>query len=85
MSKLQELATSKISELSDMDVELLLVLIDWLRPSTGSIISDDKMAAYEMLNKQVKSIQGYFPANFDADKELEEALAAKYGSVGWFQ
>lgn len=40
------------------------------------------MAAYEMLNKQVKSIQGYFPANFDADKELEEALAAKYGSVG---
>lgn len=85
MSKLQELATSKISELSDMDVELLLVLIDRLRPSTGSIsskISDDKMAAYEMLNKQVKSIQGYFPANFDADKELEEALAAKYGSVG---
>lgn len=68
-----------------MDVELLLVLIDRLRPSTGSIgskISDDKMAAYEMLNKQVKSIQGYFPANFDADKELEEALAAKYGSVG---
>ena len=68
-----------------MDVELLLVLIDRLCPSTGSIgsrISDDKMAAYEMLNKQVKSIQGYFPANFDADKELEEALAAKYGSVG---
>ena len=85
MSKLQELAISKISELSDMDVELLLVLIDRLRPSTGSIgskISDDKMAAYEMLNKQVKSIQGYFPANFDADKELEETLATKYGSVG---
>lgn len=84
MSKLQELSISKISELSDMDVELLLVLIDRLRPSTGSIgskISDDKMAAYEMLNKQVKSIQGYFPANFDAGKEFEESMTTKYGSV----
>ena len=63
---------------------MLLVLIDRLRPNTSninSIITDDKMAAYEILNKQVKTIQKYFPADFDVDKELEEALVAKYGSI----
>lgn len=83
MSKLQELATSKISDLPDMDVKELLALIDRLCPANSSISSknNDKMAAYEILNKQVKNIQEYFPTNFDAGKEFEESMTTKYGSV----
>ena len=39
MSKLQELAISKISDLPDMDVKVLIALIDRLCPANSSISS----------------------------------------------
>ena len=43
--------------------------------------SDDKKQAMEALQNILK-FSGRLPADFDADKELEEAREKKYGSIG---
>ena len=41
-----------------------------------------KMQAFERLNAARAEIKKYLSEDFDADKELEEARAERYGSIG---
>ena len=41
-----------------------------------------KMQAFERLNTARAEIKKYLSEDFDADKELEEARAERYGSIG---
>lgn len=90
MSELQQEAVRMISGLSDADISFLIEVIHRLLPqndNTGIVdISSEKedsgMQAFKRLNAARKEIRQYFPDNFDPEKELEEARAARYGSLG---
>ena len=43
--------------------------------------ADEGMKAFQKLDAAREEIKQYFPADFDPDKELEEALAERYGSI----
>lgn len=83
MSNLQEQAIKRIGLMSDVDISFLMEIMDRLIPHSdvNKEIISDKMRSYQNLKVELDDIQKYFPKDFDPDKELEEALTEKYGSV----
>ena len=79
-----------ISGLSDDDVSFLIEVIHRLMPPserpgivTAPSVKEDKgMQAFRRLNAAREEISQYLPDDFDPEKELEEARAERYGSLG---
>lgn len=90
MYELQQEAVRMISGLSDDDVSFLIEIIHRLLQKSGSSgivttspVKEDKgMQAFKRLNAARAEIRQYLPDDFDPEKELEEARAARYGSLG---
>lgn len=86
MSILQEQAVQMIQGLSDDNVRFLIEIIQRLMPQkayarTSKSSEDEAMQAFHRLNAARAEIKQYLPKNFDPDRELEEALAERYGSI----
>lgn len=90
MSELQQKAVQMINGLSDDNVSFLIEIIHRLMPENrdkdilvgASVKEDERMLAFGRLDAAREEIKGYFPDDFNPEKELEEARAERYGSVG---
>lgn len=90
MTVLQEQAVQMIYGMSDENVSFLIEVIHRLIPQNtqvdrmNSIKSEEvkKVQAFRELEAARTQIKMYLPDDFDPDKELEEARAEKYGSLG---
>ena len=85
MSVLQEQAIKMISNMSDNNLRFLIEIIQrlMLENETKEKKQDnyEKMQAFNNLKILNEQIRNYIPDNFNPDKELEEALDKKYGSI----
>ena len=87
MSILQEQAVQMISGLSDDNVSFLIEVIQRLMPqkeyrSAEQLTSSkDSLRAFQRLDAVRGEIFKYLPADFDPDRELEEARFERYGSI----
>ena len=85
MSILQEQAVQIISGLSDDNVSFLLEVIQRLMPqkeygnAEQLTSSKDSLRAFQRLDAARGEISKYLPADFDPDRELEEARFERYG------
>lgn len=79
-----------ISGLSDRDISFLIEIIHRLMPQSEGIDmiatspsakEERGMQAFKRLNTARAEIRQYLPDDFDPEKELEEARAARYGSL----
>lgn len=86
MTVLQEQAIQMINGMSDDNVSFLIEIIRRLTPQKTQtdvkIEKDKKMQAFKELDEARIQIKKYLPEDFDPDKELEEARADRYGSLG---
>lgn len=88
MSILQEQAVQMISSLSDDNVSFLIEIIQRLMPQKSyssnvhAINDDESMRAFGRLEAARTEIRQYLPEDFNPDKELKEARAERYGSIG---
>ena len=90
MSELQQKAVRMISGLSDDNVSFLIEIINRLMPQNEEantvtlpmVKEDRKMQAFMRLDAARAEISQYLPDDFDPERELEEARAERYGSVG---
>ena len=81
MSALQEQATEMIHDLSDDNVRFLIEIMQRLMPTKKCLDNTISMQAFHRLDVARKEIKQYLPDDFDPNKELEEALAERYGSI----
>lgn len=77
MPQIQEQVINRVSLMSDADAGFILDIINRLIPQEKKAIPNEKMEAF----KNLETLRGGFPADFDPDKELAEARYKKYGSV----
>lgn len=88
MSILQEQAVRMIGGLSDDNVSFLIEVIQRLIPQKTAIQASDAaesgecIQAFQRLDAARTEIMKYLPEDFDPDKELEDARAERYGSIG---
>ena len=90
MTALQEQAVQMINGMSDDNVSFLIEVIHRLMPQDTHVDEaqsptydkDKKMQAFKELDAARTQIKMYLPDDFDPDKELEEARAERYGSLG---
>lgn len=88
MSILQEQVVQMISDLSDDNVSFLIEVIRRLMPQKAycedaSILNEgESMQAFRRLEVARTEIHQFLPEDFNPDKELKEARAERYGSVG---
>lgn len=90
MSELQQEAVRMISGLSDDNIRFLIEVIRRLMPQndkTNPIVAlspkeSEGIRALERLDAARKEILQYLPDDFDPEKELEEARAERFGSIG---
>ena len=90
MSELQQKAVRMISDLSDDNISFLIEIINRLMPQseeTNTVAmptekEDGKMQAFKRLDAARAEISQYLPDDFDPERELEEARAERYGSIG---
>ena len=90
MTLLQEEAVQMIQGMSDDNVGFLIEVIRRLTLQKGHAGEKNstpneiqrKTQALERLNAARAEIKKYLPEGFDPDKELEEARAERYGSIG---
>ena len=90
MSELQQEAVRMISELSDDNISFLIEIIHRLMPqgekSNMAAMPLEKesrgVQALRRLNIARNEIKQYLPEDFEPEKELEEARAERYGSLG---
>lgn len=90
MTALQEQAVQMINGMSDDNVSFLIEVIHRLMPQDTHVDEaqsptydkDKKMQAFKELDAARTQIKMYLSDDFDPDKELEEARAEKYGSLG---
>lgn len=88
MSELQEQVVQMISDLSDDNVSFLIEIIQRLMPQeqysqkNDFLNNEDSMRAFRRLEGARAEIHQYLPEDFDPDRELEEARAERYGSIG---
>ena len=90
MSELQQKAVRMISGLSDDNISFLIEIINRLMPQNEeantvtqpTVKEDRKMQAFMRLDAARAEISQYLPDDFDPERELEEARAERYGSVG---
>ena len=90
MTTLQEQAVQMIHGMSDDNVSFLIEVIHRLMPQNTHVErvqsltneNEKKMQAFQELDEARAQIKMYLLDDFDPDKELEEARAEKYGSLG---
>ena len=90
MSELQRKAVRMISGLSDDNISFLIEIINRLMPQSEEAYTvtmptekeDRKMQAFKRLDAARAEISQYLPDDFDPERELEEARAKRYGSIG---
>ena len=90
MSELQQKAVQMISGLSDDNISFLIEIINRLMPqneetytvAVSTAKEDRKLQAFKRLDAARAEISKYLPSDFDPEKELEEARAERYGSIG---
>ena len=90
MTALQEQAVQMINGMSDDNVSFLIEVSHRLMPQDTHVDEaqsptydkDKKMQAFKELDAARTQIKMYLSDDFDPDKELEEARAEKYGSLG---
>ena len=90
MSELQQKAVRMISDLSDDNIRFLIEIINRLMPQSGEAYTvtmptakeDRKMQAFKRLDAARAEISQYLPNDFNPERELEEARAERYGSIG---
>ena len=80
MSTLQEQAVQMICGLSDDNVSFLIEIMQRLMPVQYEN-EGEKLKAFHRLDDARAEMKQYFPDDFDADKELEEARAGRYESI----
>ena len=87
MSALQEQAVQMIRNMSDDNVRFLIEVIQRLvlpkehLKFPQATEADEGMKAFQKLDAAREEIKQYFPADFDPDKELEEARLERYESI----
>lgn len=90
MSELQQEAVRMISGLSDDNISFLIEIIHRLMPQDEKAHAVTKtttkearrMQAFKRLDAARAEISQYLPDDFDPERELEEARAERYGSIG---
>ena len=90
MSELQQKAVQMISGLSDDNISFLIEIINRLMPQSEEAYTvtmptakeDRKRQAFKRLDAARAEIRQYLPDDFDPERELEEARAERYGSIG---
>lgn len=87
MSVLQEQAVQMVRGLSDDNVSFLIEIIRRLMSHRAQVtevsgFNHEAAQAFQRLEAARAEIGLYLPEDFDPDKELEEARAERYGSVG---
>lgn len=90
MSELQQEAVRMISGLSDDNISFLIEIIHRLMPQNDktntvdipSLKEDRGIQAFSRLDTARKEIWQYLPNDFDPEKELQEARAERFGSIG---
>lgn len=90
MTVLQEQAVQMINGMSDENVSFLIEVIHRLIPRNTQVNGINsfksekakKMQAFKELEAARTQIKMYLSDDFDPKKELEEARAEKYGSLG---
>ena len=90
MTLLQEEAVQMIHGMSDDNVGFLIEVIRRLtlqkdhagETNLSPNEKERKMQAFGKLDAARAEIKKYLPEGFDPDKELEEARAERYGSIG---
>lgn len=89
MSELQQEAVRMISGLSDDNISFLIEIIRRLmsqseKTDMAAMPSPEEnrgMQAFRRLDTAREEIRQYLPDDFDPVKELEEAMAEKFGST----
>ena len=90
MSELQQKVVQMISGLSDDNVSFLIEIINRLMPqnkesnsvTVSAVKEDRKVQAFKRLDAARVEISQYLPDDFEPERELEEARAERYGSIG---
>lgn len=88
MSALQEQAVQMINDLSDDNISFLIEIIRRLMPqktasqAASALYDEEGMLALHRLEAARAEIRQYLPEDFDPVKELKEARAERYGSIG---
>ena len=80
MTQMKERAVALIECIPDDNMFYVLNILENIEEMSSNR-SDDKKQAMEALQNILK-FSGRLPADFDADKELEEAREKKYGNIG---
>lgn len=81
MSIMQEKVINRVADMSDVDVQFLLEIIDRLIPQGKEEGQTAELNKKKEAFEKLELLRGGFPTDFDYDKELAEAREAKYGSL----
>ena len=80
MTQMKERAVELIERIPDEKMFYVINILQNLEEMSSNRPADKKQAMEALQN--ILKFNGRLPADFDADKELEEAREKKYGSIG---
>lgn len=80
MTQMRERAVELIERIPDEKMFYVINILQNLEEMSSNRPADKKQAMEALQN--ILKFSGRLPADFDADKELEEAREKKYGSIG---
>lgn len=80
MTQMKERAVELIERIPDEKMFYVINILQNLEEMSSNRPADKKQAMEALQN--ILKFSGRLPADFDADKELEEAREKKYGSIG---
>ena len=80
MTQMKERAVELIERIPDEKMFYVINILQNLEEMSSNRPADKKQAMEALQN--ILTFSGRLPADFDADKELEEAREKKYGSIG---
>ncbi len=78
---LQQEAMQIISRMPDENLRVIIDLLHIMQPQDPSNKSSRKMAALKWMQDRHKEMPDGAYADLDIERELEEALTQKYGSI----
>ena len=80
MTQMKERAVELIERIPDEKMFYVINILQNLEEMSSNRPADKKQAMEALQN--ILKFSGRLPADFDTDKELEEAREKKYGSIG---
>ena len=80
MTQMKERAVELIERIPDEKMFYVINILQNLEEMSSNRPADKKQAMEALQN--ILKFSGRLPADFDADKELEEAREKKYGNIG---